>query len=71
MRKAKITITLPQELASYLRSTPNASGTVAEAVVEYRARQLQRELADAYREDAEEAEILNREWEAAEDEVPD
>ena len=71
MKKAKVTITLPQELATYLRSTPNASSTVAEAVADYRARQLEAELADAYREDAEEAERLNREWSAADAEAPE
>lgn len=71
MRKAKVTISLPPELASYLRSTPNASSTVAEAVTEYRARELERELADAYREDAKEAERLNREWQTTDAEVSD
>ncbi len=65
MPKAKVTLSLPEELARYLRSTPNASSTVAEAVTEYRARRLERELAEAYREDAKESEDLNREWEGA------
>lgn len=71
MAKAKVTITLPTELASYLRSTPNASSTVAEAVTEYRARQLERELAQAYREDAEEAARLNRDWAETDAKVSD
>ena len=65
MSKAKLTISLDQELADYLRSTPSVSSTIAEAVAEYRARELEAELEAAYREDAAEAEELNREWEPA------
>jgi hypothetical protein len=62
MAKTKLTVSLDQELIEYLRSTPNASGLVAEAVSEYRARELEQRLEDAYREDAGESEKLNREW---------
>ena len=64
MSKAKLTISIDRELAEYLRSTPSVSSTIAEAVTEYRTRELEEQLAHAYREDAAEAERLNREWEA-------
>ena len=63
MPKVKLTVSLPQDVADYLRSTPNMSSTIAEAVMEYRARELEAALEKAYREDAEEADELNREWE--------
>ncbi len=69
MSKAKLTISIEKELAAYLRSTPSVSSTVAEAVEAYRARELEAELADAYRDDAAEAERLSREWERADAEV--
>ena len=69
MSKVKITISLPESLAIYLRSTPNASSVVAEAVEIYQARQLKAQLEEAYSEDAEEAERLNQEWEAIDAEV--
>ena len=69
MSKVKMTISVTEEVADYLRSTTNASAVVAEAVEVYRAQQLERQLEDAYREDAEEAEKLNLEWEAADAEV--
>ena len=71
MSKTKLTVSLPEELASYLRTRPNISSTVAEAVTEYRARQLERELAEAYREDAREAEAMNSIWKGAEEEPPE
>jgi cell division protein FtsL len=63
MARVKLTVSLPEEVVIYLRSTPNMSSTIAEAVIEYQARQLEAELEQAYREDAAEAEELNREWE--------
>ena len=69
MSKAKLTISIDPELAEYLRGTSSVSSTIAEAVVEYRARELEAELEAAYREDAAEAEELNREWEPADAEV--
>lgn len=65
MSKVKMTVSLPEEIAGYLRSTPSISSTIAEAVDEYRARELDRVLEDSYQADAEEAEQLNREWESA------
>ena len=64
-----MTISIAEEVAEYLRSTPNVSSTIAEAVQAYRLRELEAELEEAYREDADEAERLNREWEAADSEV--
>jgi len=64
MAKTKLTVSLSKDLAEYLRSTPNASSVVAKAVSEYRARELEQRLEEAYEEDAEESEQLNREWES-------
>ena len=62
MRKVKVTISLSEDLAQYLRSKPNTSSVIAEAVSEYRCRELEQCLDEAYREDAEQAEQLNRVW---------
>jgi hypothetical protein len=62
MRKAKITISIDSELAEYLRGTPSVSSTIAEAVEFYRARELEAELEEGYREDSEEAIRIHREW---------
>ena len=64
-----MTISIDEELAAYLRSTPSVSSTIAEAVEAYRARELEAELEEAYRQDAGEAERLSREWEQADAEV--
>lgn len=64
-----MTISLDQELAEYLRGTPSVSATIAEAVAEYRVRELESELAEAYCEDAAEAARLNRDWEPVDAEV--
>jgi hypothetical protein len=69
MRKVKLTISVTKEVADYLRSGSNASAVVAEAVEAYQAQQLEERLEEAYRQDAHEAEELNREWEQADAEV--
>lgn len=69
MPKTKLTVSLSEDLVEYLRSSSNASSVVAEAVSEYRARQLEQQLAQAYREDAEESKKLNRDWQSAGSEV--
>jgi len=69
MSKVKMTISVPEELATYLRSTPNASSVVVEAVEIYRARALEKELEEAYQADAEESEKLNVDWESIDAEV--
>ena len=61
--RTRLTVSVPVEVARYLRSTPNASAVVCEAVEAYRARELERCLEKAYREDAVEAERISREWE--------
>lgn len=71
MSKVKMTISVPEDTALYLREKPNASAVVAESVEIYRARELERELAAAYRADASEAEQLNREWQGTDSEVED
>ena len=69
MKKVRLTISVDRGVAEYIRSAPNSSALVAEAVEEYRARALERELEDAYREDAEESARLNAEWESADSEI--
>jgi len=64
MRTKKLTVSMPADLADYLRSKPNSSAVVAEAVEEYRARELEERLEEAYREDAAESERLHEEWES-------
>jgi metal-responsive CopG/Arc/MetJ family transcriptional regulator len=67
--RRRITVSLEPEIARYLDSVPNRSLVVAEAVREYRARQLEKELEAAYREDREEAAELAAEWAPADAEV--
>ena len=69
MSKIRLTISVDPRIAEYIRSAPNGSALVAEAVEEYRARALERELQDAYREDAEESARMNAEWESADTEI--
>lgn len=71
MSKAKLTVSLPQEIALYLRSKPNASAVVAEAVESYRVSELEKSLEEGYREGAAEAERLSGEWESADAGVED
>jgi len=63
MAKTKLTVSLSDDLVRYLRSTPNASRVVAEAVSEYRVRNLERQLEEGYKEDVEESAEINSEWE--------
>ena len=69
MSKAKMTISVTDDIAAYLRSAPNASLRVSEAVSQYRASELNRRLESAYREDAEESAFLNSEWEETDSEI--
>ena len=71
MSKIKLTVSLPEETAKYLRSTSNASAVVAEAVEIYRARDLEQRLEEDYRQGAEESEDLNRDWETTDAKVPE
>ncbi len=64
-----MTISLDAELAEYLRSTPSVSSTIAEAVELYRARELETDLAEAYRQDADEAHRINEDWSGADAEI--
>jgi hypothetical protein len=63
MSRRKVTVSLPEEIVDYLRSTSNMSSTIAEAVAEYRDHRLEKKLEESYRAGAQEAEDLNREWE--------
>lgn len=67
--RTRLTISVPTDIARYLRSTRNASALVCEAIRAYRARELEGRLEEAYRAGREEAERINREWESAEAEV--
>ena len=63
--RTRLTVSVPADVADYLRSTPNASAVVCEAIAVYRRIQLDRRLEEGYRADAAETEQLNREWESA------
>ena len=69
MGKAKLTISLDEELAEYLRSTPSVSSTIAEAVEVYRLRELETMLEESYRQDSDESERLNEDWSEADAEI--
>jgi hypothetical protein len=71
MTKKRITVTVDEDVAEHLYEVPNTSAYVSEAVREYRARQLEKELETAYREDREESAKLAAEWESADAEVED
>ncbi len=67
--KKRITVTVDPDVATFLYEVPNTSAVVCEAVREYRARLLERQLEVAYTEDRDEAAELAAEWEAADAEV--
>ncbi|MDH3815311.1 MAG: hypothetical protein OEV48_12535 [Acidobacteriota bacterium] len=69
MPKKRITVTVDEDIADFLYEVPNTSAVVSDAVRDYRARQLERELESAYREDAAENADLATEWEPADAEV--
>jgi len=69
MAKKRITVTVDDDVASYLHDQLNTSAVVSEAVRDYRARQLEHELETAYREDADATANLATEWETADAEV--
>ncbi len=69
MAKKRITVTVDADVAEFLYDMPNTSAVVCEAVREYRARQLQRELEAAYSEDHHESAELAEQWEPADAEV--
>jgi hypothetical protein len=69
MPKKRITVTIDSDLADYLHEIPNTSAVVCEAVRDYWARQLDKELEAAYREDSAENAELAAEWEPADAEV--
>lgn len=69
MGKKRVTVTVDPDVATFLDEVPNTSAVVCEAVREYRARQLERQLEAAYTEDRDEAAELAAEWEAADAEV--
>ncbi len=71
VNRTRVTVSLPVDVARYLRSTSNASAVVREAVEAYRTRALAQRLEEAYQADATEAERINREWEGADAEVPE
>ena len=64
-----MTISVSEEIAEYLRSTPSVSSTIAEAVEIYRARELEHALEEGYRADIEESERFHNEWSAVDEEI--
>jgi hypothetical protein len=71
MAKKRITVTVDEDIAEFLYDVPNTSAVVSEAVRDYRARQLEKELEAAYRDDAAENADIATEWEPADAEVED
>ena len=69
MARVRVSVSVPEKVATCLRSTANASAVVAEAVSRYRVEQLEQELTAAYAADRTEAAALNDEWEATSAEV--
>ena len=69
MVKKRITVTLDADIAEFLYETPNTSAVVSDAIREYRARQLEKELEAAYSGDHDESAELATEWESADAEV--
>ena len=69
MAKKRITVTVDEDVAEFLYTTENTSAVVCDAVREYRARQLGKELETAYTEDAAKTAELASEWETADAEV--
>ena len=69
MAKKRITVSVDEDIANFLYEVPNTSAVVSDAVREYRARQLEKELEAAYRNDAAENADLATEWEPADAEV--
>jgi hypothetical protein len=48
MNRQQITVSLPDDLAQYVTSAPDASSLIADALQVYRRGELSRELAHAY-----------------------
>ncbi len=69
MPKKRITVTVDEDIADFLYEVPNTSAIVSDAVRDYRARQLEKELEAAYRDDAAENADLATEWEPADAKV--
>ena len=69
MPKKRVTVTVDEDIAEFLYEAPNTSAVVSEAIRDYRARQLEKELEAAYRDDATENAELAAEWEPADAEV--
>ena len=69
MGKKRITVTIDEDVADFLFKMPNTSAVVSEAVRDYRARLLEKELEEAYSSDSDESAKLAAEWEAANAEV--
>jgi len=65
MAKKRVTVTVDEDIAEFLYEAPNTSAVVSEAIRDYRARQLEKELEAAYRDDAAENAELAAEWEPA------
>ncbi len=71
MARVRVSVSVPEEIALYLRQAPNASAVVSEAVRRYQAEQLRNELAAAYRADRAESAAFDDEWSSADARVPE
>ncbi len=69
MGRVRMTVSVPVEVATYLRAQPNASAVVSEAVGRCRVERLERELASAYEADRAGAAAVNDDWKTADAEV--
>ena len=67
--KKRITVTVDPDVAAFLYEVPNTSAVVCEAVREYRARQLEKQLEAAYSEGRHESAELAAEWEVTDAEI--
>jgi len=65
MGKHRLTVSLDEDVVTYLETVPNRSAVVGEAVRLYRSRELEKELEAAYLADREESLQIASEWEAA------
>jgi len=70
MPRIRVSVSVPEEIALYLRKAPNASALVSESVRLYQAEQLRNELTAAYQADRAESAGLDSEWSDADARVP-
>ena len=67
--RTRVTISVPTDVAAYLRSTSNASALVCDAIRRVPGARTGAPLEAAYRADRSEAERINADWESVDAEV--